>query len=272
MNEAPASARPLDGVGVAITRAEPTGGPLARRLARRGARVLRWQAIDIAPPRDSQPLVEAIENLSRFDWVVFGSAHAVSAFEKAHTRQKRTASSRLRIAAVGRSTAQALERAGFHVDLVPERSGALPLVEAFRASTPLAGQRVLLPSSSIARLELGDGLAALGAHVERVIAYETRTSPLDAGRCREEIAAGLVDVVVFTSPSAVAGLAAAFGANEVVADLAGCSLVSIGPTTSRALAEAGLDLAAEARPSTLDGVVAATIEVVSRRTAATRRT
>jgi uroporphyrinogen-III synthase len=263
MNETAASARPLDGRGVAITRAEPPDGPLARRLSRRGARVLHWQAIEIAPPRDPEPLHEAIEHLSRFDWVVFSSVHAVSAFEKAHTREESAASSRLRIGAVGRSTARALERAGLHVDLVPERSGALPLLEAFRESAPLAGQRVLLPSSSISRPELRDGLAALGAHVERVTAYETRTAALDIGRCREELAAGLVDAVVFTSPSAVASLVASFGAGDLAASLAGCRLVSIGPTTSGALAEAGLPLTAEARPSTLDGVVAATIEATS---------
>lgn len=253
---------PLAGLGVAVTRAEEPDGPLARRLERRGARVLRWQAIEIAPPHDPRPLADALDALARYDWLVFASAHAVAAVAAALGSRNAPAP---RVAAVGRATAAAAELAGFRVLHAPARAGAAALLAELGRAGGLAGARVLLPASAIGRPELAAGLAALGATVDRVEAYRTRPAPLDAARCRAQLAAGAVDAVLFTSPSAVASLADAFGPPGLAPALAGHLAVSIGPTTSRALRELAITPDAEARPSTLDGVVAATVRAVARR-------
>jgi uroporphyrinogen-III synthase len=56
-------------------------------------------------------------------------------------------------------------------------------------------------------------------------------------------------------------------AGEHAASLAGIPLISIGPQTSRTIREAGLDVAAEAEPSTLEGLVAAMVEYFSNQAA-----
>ncbi len=246
---------PLEGLGIAVTRAEAPDGPLSRRLAVLGARVLRWQALEIVPPADREPLAAAVAGLATYDWIVFTSANAITALTGVLAGRLAAPP----VLAVGAATAAAAERAGFRVQRVPETFGAAGLIASLRTSGEVAGARILLPASALAGPELAAELTALGATVDRIVAYRTRPAALDAARCRAQLAAGEVAAITFTSPSAVASLARAFGEENLAFALRGARVVSIGPTTSRAIGDHGLAPTAQAGSSTLDGVVAATI-------------
>lgn len=249
---------PLDGLGIAVTRAEALGGPLSRRLAVLGARVLRWQALEIVPPADPEPLAAAVASLATYDWIVFTSANAITALTAVLAGRLIATP----VLAVGPATAAVAERAGFRVHRVAETCGAAGLVASLRTSGEVAGARVLLPASALAGPELAAELTTLGAAVDRIVAYRARPTPLDAVRCRAQLAAGEVAAITFTSPSAVASLARTFGEENLAFALRGVRIVSIGPTTSRAIGDHGLEPTAQAAPSTLDGVAAATIAAV----------
>ncbi|HLF55589.1 MAG TPA: uroporphyrinogen-III synthase, partial [Thermoanaerobaculia bacterium] len=133
-----------------------------------------------------------------------------------------------------------------------------------------AGARILFPSSSLARETLGDGLAALGAVLERVEAYRTLPARLDVGACYAQLDAGAVDAVTFTSPSAIDGLERAFGREELRALLDRVVVATLGPTTSAALAALGRAPDAEAAPSTLDALVAAVERALAHRSRSPR--
>ena len=244
----------LTGRGVAVTRAEPEGGALGARLEARGARVVRWTTIALAPPADPAPFESALARLEEFDWLVVTSGHAVAALVERVVAPPAS----LALAAVGPATAAALEAAGWKVRRIGEGDGAEGLVAAFRAAGDAAGARILYPASARARETLEDGLAALGATVERVEAYRTLAVALDAATCRTEVESGAVEAVTFASPSALEGLAEALGRGELAQLLARVAVASIGPTTSAALAAFGRAPDAEAEPSTLDGLVEAT--------------
>lgn len=257
---------PLEGRGIAITRAEPPGGPLERRLADLGARVLRWCALEIAPPEDPRPLERAAGELERYDWIVFASAHGVVALEKAMGgRSPKDLGERCpRVAAVGPATAAAAVRAGWRVERMPTLwFGAAWLVEAFIEAGDPRGRRVLIPASASTSSELGQGLESLGMYVKVVEAYRPVPLALDAAACRAALEAGEVDAITFTSPSAINGLARALGSTDFTAALTGRIVVSIGPTTTRALTAHGRQPDTEARPSTLDGLVAAVVRALS---------
>jgi len=252
----------LTGRGVAVTRAEDTRGPLSRLLASRGARVVDWAAIRYAPPEDPRPLERAFARLDGYDWLVLTSGRAVAAL----TAMTVNASSRpatLRVAAVGTATAAELEARGWRVDRIGEGPGAAALVEAFAAAGDAAGARVLFPASSQARPVLAEGLAKLGAAVDRIEAYRTLPTALDAAACRRDVAAGHVDAALFASPSALAGLVGACGDAALAELLAAVAVVSIGPTTSAALAERGRTPDAEASPSTFEGLVDAVARLLA---------
>ena len=72
----------------------------------------------------------------------------------------------LRVAAVGRSTADALQAAGVRVDVVPERYVGESLAAALEGS--VRGSRVLLARASIARDIVPDALTRVGALVDTV--------------------------------------------------------------------------------------------------------
>ena len=254
----PAPDAPRAAPGIAVTRAEPAGGALATRLAARGARPVSWSALTFAPPADERPLAAALARLADFDWLVLSSAQAVAAVVA-----RAAAPDSLRVATVGPGTAAACAAAGWPVHRVGRGPGAEALVEAFRAAGDAAGARVLYPAGDLARAALADGLAALGARVERVEAYRTLPAPLDAAACLADVESGRVAAATFASPSALEGLVAALGARAAARLLERVAVVSIGPTTSAALVAFGRPPDREATPSTLDGLADAALAVLS---------
>jgi uroporphyrinogen-III synthase len=244
--------------GVAVTRAEPADGPLAARLAARGLAAVSWSALAIAPPADERALASALGRLSEFDWLVLTSAQAVAA-----VAARAAAPHATRVAAVGPGTAAALAAAGWPVHRTGTGAGAEGLVEAFRAAGDAAGARVLFAAGDLAGPALEQGLAGLGVRVTRVEAYRTVPVALDATACRADVESGRVAAVTFASPSALGGLLAALGAEAAAGLLARVAVVSIGPTTSAALAAFGRTPDREASPSTLDGLADAALAVLS---------
>ena len=151
------------------------------------------------------------------------------------------------VAAIGPGTARALAEHGIRADLVPERAVAEGLVEALAG---LDVRRALVVRAREGRDVLPDALRARGAEVDVVALYETVAEPLEQETAR---AAAGADYVTFTSASTVRFFLAAAG------PLAGPRIASIGPATSAALREAGLEPDVEADPHTPDGLVAALI-------------
>lgn len=158
----------------------------------------------------------------------------------------------VRVAAIGPGTARAAAEAGLRVDLVPERSVAEGLVEAFGAPSADGGSgRVVLARAEVARPALPDGLRAAGWEVDDVAAYRTVTQELTAEQRRQVAAA---DGVVFTSSSTVDRLVDAVGTDAVPP-----LVVSIGPATSATAASYDLAVTVEASDHTIEGAVEALI-------------
>lgn len=249
----------LAGRGVALLRPESGDDPLARALAARGARVVRWPALEIAPPADPAPLARALAALDRYDWLVATSAQGAAAAVRGGARP-----ATLRVAAVGPATAAAFAAAGWRVDLVGPGPGAEALVESFHARGDLTGARVLFVGGDRARALLERGLEALGARVERVEGYRTLVRPLGREALLADVAAGRVEALAVASPSSLEPLAAALSPAELAALLARLAVASIGPTTTAALAALGRPPDAEASPSTFDALATALEQALAR--------
>ena len=157
-----------------------------------------------------------------------------------------------RVAAVGEGTAEAVREFGVRPDLVPRSFTTASLARAF----PRGAGRVLLARADIAPDALDDAVAAKGWTPVRVDAYRTRPVRSLPSSVTRSLRAGSVDVVTFTSASTVDGFMSsvrrALGPRTALPPA-----VCIGPVTSRAAREAGLRVAAVARPHTIQGLVAA---------------
>jgi len=245
----------LAGTGIVVTRDEDDGGPLTKALTERGARVLHWGSIRVADPSDPAPLQGALMRLAEYDWICFSSPRAVQAVVS------RVAGgappSGPRTAVVGASTAAALRKAGWPVHRVAKEPSGRGMVETFGLAGDTSGTRILFPASAIAREEIPEGLARLGATVDRVTAYQMVVVPLDRSSCLASVDAGEVDVVTFASPSAMKGLREGLG-DELFRRLArGTPAAAMGPTTAAALEEAGWTHVVVAESPTMVGLAAA---------------
>jgi uroporphyrinogen III methyltransferase/synthase len=252
---------PLFGKRIVITRAAGQANTLSARLAELGAGVIELPTIAIHPAADPAPLERAIDELHLYDWLIFTSVNGVQYFTAALDRSRRDLRAlKARICAIGPATREAIEALHLKIDLMGKDYVAESLVEAFTGHA-LAGARVLLPRAAVARDLVPSELARLGARVDVVEAY--RTIPPDglAERIRE-VFVRPVDAITFTSSSTVKNFVEAAG----VELLRGVRAVSIGPITSATAWELGVEIAVEARPYTVDGLVEALVGLYTERT------
>ncbi len=247
--------RPLFGRSVAVTRARAQASKFAERLRELGAHVVQAPAISTRPRMD-QALAAAAAEVETFDLIAFTSAAGVDSFFAALEREGKDARALhgVEVAVVGGATRDAVAAYGISADHLPERQTAEGLLSALEG-VYLTGKRVLLPLASDPRPVLADGLRARDAEVHQVAAYDTVVEELsDAQRA----AVADSEFITFASGSAVHSLVQAIGGPE---PLAGCALVSIGPTTSEALREHGLEPTVEAEPHDLEGLLAALLSL-----------
>jgi uroporphyrinogen-III synthase len=129
--------------------------------------------------------------------------------------------------------------------------------EALAGAADLRDARVLLPRSDIAPPELADALTARGADVTAVVAYRTRVDSDGSEQLHRLLEEGQVDWITFTSPSTVDGLLSAV--DPAILRGRSVRLASIGPTTSAAMRQAGLEPTVEAARHTMEGLVEAIV-------------
>lgn len=256
---------PLAGQTVVVTRPREQAASLAEPLEALGAEVLVVPTIRIQPRPLGVEVAAVLRELGSYQLVVFTSANAVRVFAGYLVRGAEGGQMPAGpvVAAVGPATAAALRAHDLACHLVPDDYVAEGLLDAFEQQGALVtGARVLIPCASDARDVLPDALRARGATVDVLHIYDTVAADELAAPAAQIEAA---DYITFTSASTVrrlAGLlrsaARAEGVSlSLVERLAGAKLCSIGPITSQAIRELGLEVAVEAREYTAAGLAEA---------------
>jgi uroporphyrinogen III methyltransferase/synthase len=246
--------RPLFGKRIVVTRARSQAASLSERLTALGAHVVEMPAtrIELADP---EPLRAAIARLSEYGWAIFTSQNAVRIFWDALRADSLDARAfaGVKVAAIGPATASALLERGIAVDVAPDRFVAEALLDVLRDRRDVRGARVLYAAAAGARETLHDGLDELGALVDQVVLYQSVIDDSAAAELRQRVTDGAADLVTFTSASSVAGFVATVG-EDVARRL---PAASIGPITTAAARDRGIDVAIEATESTIAGLVTA---------------
>ena len=205
-----AASRSLEGLTVAVTRPAVQAGPLARALEARGARVIRFPLLEVAPPRDEAAAAALVDRLADYQLAVFISANAARLGVELVRRRGRSLEA-LEVAAVGKATARALAEVGVSPDVVPrERFNSEALLELLPAAR-VAGRRVLIFRGEGGRAALADALRARGATVDYAEVYRRVMPAAAPDELAAACAAGTVDVVLLTSREAMENLVALMG-------------------------------------------------------------
>ncbi len=257
--------RPLFGKRVLVTRPREQAVDLVDRLEAMGAEAIEAPMIRILPAEDYGPLDEACARAAEFDWIIFSSATAVDAFVARLLAgpQDLRALKGVKLCVVGPATAERLARHGLKVDLTPSEYRAEAVLRAIAEMTDVEGLTVLLPHADIGRELIADELRKQGAEVTEVVAYRTvavepeREGEPDIYRMLLE---RRIDVVTFTSPSAVRSVVRVLGA-EPAADLLRTTVVAcIGPVTAETAAQYNIESTVVPSTSTIPALVDAIVE------------
>jgi uroporphyrinogen-III synthase len=245
--------RALAGRRILVTRAPHQASELADRLRALDAEPILIPTIEIARPQSYASLDAALLQLASFDVVAFTSANAVSSFAE-RVRHLGIGPAPKRIAAVGPSTAKALETFSLRADIIPPVYTAESLGETLRPEA--SGRNVLLVLAEDAPHILHDSLSSAGARVTVVAAYSNRIPAASLGAIRELFGNELhwPEAITFTSASTARNLTALLESARMALPH---SIVraSIGPLTTRALAELDLPPQIEAREATIASLV-----------------
>ena len=201
------SAGALAGLGVLVTRPAHQAEGLSRLIEQHGGRALRFPVLEILPPSDPGPLQRVTTRLHEYDWAIFISANAVER-ALAPILSTRSWPSATRIAVIGRSSEQALQRHRLHADLCPTGrfdSEALLALPAMQKEN-VDGARVVIFRGEGGREHLADSLRERGAQVDYVAAYRRARPEVDVAPLLAQWRAGAIDIVLVTSAESLHNL------------------------------------------------------------------
>jgi uroporphyrinogen III methyltransferase/synthase len=249
--------RPLFGQRVVVTRTREQAGALTGKLHDLGAEVLEVPTIKLDAPTRRQDLVDALLELNSYDWLVFTSPNGVTTFFEYFFRQFHDMRDigGARIAAVGPVTANKLKELHLQVDLMPDEALAANIAEAFSEFESIENLKICLLRAEVANSELPKALEAMGAIVDDIACYKTVPETEDVTGAGARLQESGADWITFTSGSTVEQFHARFDLPALVKKFPNMNLASIGPETSKALAELKLKPAIEAKDHTIDGLV-----------------
>lgn len=233
---------PLFGKRVVVTRTREQAGELSAALSALGADAMELPTIRIVPPTDRKDFAAAVVDCPRYDWLVFSSPNGVRKFFEAFyaVYEDIREIGGARIAAVGPGTAAELKKHGLMVDIMPQKAVAEELVAEFDRKGDefggVANVTMLWVHSEKGRDVVYKELMKRQAIVDECIAYNTVPETEDPTGACARLADEGADVITFTSSSTVKN----FMALQIPIPQ-NCKIASIGPVTTAALREFGLE-------------------------------
>ncbi len=253
---------PLFGKRVLVTRTRDQASSLSVALTESGAFPIEVPTIEVQRLADYAELDAELGRLEEYDWVMFSSTNSVDVvFDRlAEDGRDARAFAGARVACIGDATARRLRARGIVPDLIPATYVSESVLEAF-SGVDMDGRRVLLPGAEEGRDVLAKGLAERGAQVRRVAAYRTATPEASRLLAESAIADG-IDIATFTSSSTVLNLSRLLDGD--LSGLSRATVACIGPVTADTAGDLGLHVDIVASEHTIDGLVTALEERLSR--------
>lgn len=192
--------RPLQDVKVLVTRPQQRAAGLCRMIEQAGGSALKFAAIEIAGPADSESRVYARDHISEFALAIFISPTAV---EKTFEFLSALPDG-IRISAIGSRTTRALETIGLNVDIIPDGHDSESLLQHPQLQAEqVAGKKIVIFRGEGGRELLGDTLRSRGAEVFYADMYR-RLSPTSASLLNQYLAEA--DIIAISSSQGLKNL------------------------------------------------------------------
>ncbi|MBQ8692745.1 MAG: uroporphyrinogen-III C-methyltransferase [Synergistaceae bacterium] len=181
----------LSGVKIAVTRPKKRAGKLSRMLRDLGAEVLELPCIETEILHDAK-----LPDFNNYNWLAFTSVTGVEALFALLAESSRDIRElgNIKIAAIGKATADALRERGLRVDYMPEVYDGVNLAQGL-ANIMTQDEKLLMLRAKSGSRELNEILELNNINYEELAVYETKylkcSVPDD------------LDMAVFTSASTV---------------------------------------------------------------------
>lgn len=264
------STQPLLGKRVLVTRSADQASSLIELLNRAGAEVIHIPLISIVAPTDPvsiRKIEEALHNFHTYNWLIFTSTNGVDFFMHfVKYFQVDLSQLHAKVVTVGPKTAERLQQYGLHSNY-PSVYEAEGIYEHLRSEIQ-KGDRVLIPTSNLARDFLQVELEKLGAHVHRIHVYENQ---LDVSRKKELLVLlqkRQVDYITVTSSSTVQNLIKVVieaGALDPIQLLQDVPLFCIGQKTADTAIKLGISNLFIAQEATIESLVNRIIQFIQQK-------
>jgi uroporphyrinogen-III synthase len=196
----------LNGAHVLVTRPAHQAENLSRLIDERDGVAVRFPTLAIAALDDACLIQSTLAHLDRFQWLVFISANAVTMHSYYSVDVKIKQFESVRIAAIGKATAQALALAGLPVDLVPENGYSSEALLAMPQMQQINGLRYLIVRGKGGREDLATTLRSRGAFVEYLDVYKRIIPGIDSSQVSLLLAQDKLNVITITSGEALQNL------------------------------------------------------------------
>jgi uroporphyrinogen-III synthase len=230
---------------LAITRSEHDAKEFLQLVLEQGGRAIALPTIEIVPqsPEVAEEFLDKLRKKKHY-YCAFMSQQAVNVLFDLAGDKIAPVLKYTNVIAVGPKTKQSLEEHGIDVRLVLEKFSSFGLVDLLSGRKP-AGKKIIIPRSGAAKDFATKVLTRLGMEVDEIFLYTVRTKAV--GPIWKEFYDLLlqerVDAIIFTSASNVNSFFEIM--DKVSKD--GLQLdsmtkvISIGPFTSKALKERGIE-------------------------------
>jgi len=233
--------KPLFSRRILVTGSKEQAFQIARNLEELGALALMLPTIRVSKPRSWKELDNALDQLDRFEYIIFPSINSVKFFFRRFDERNHDIRDLRGIAlgAIGENTVNDLRRRMLKVTLPSPQAGLDDLFAAIE-NQGIRGKTILVPGSKESKGRIAGFLKKTGNHVVTANTYRLIDEAINSQNLRKALASPGVDLVIFTCPTSVRNFCSATRGEpweKVVKEL---TVAAVGPLTAQAAAVAGL--------------------------------
>jgi uroporphyrinogen-III synthase len=202
--------RPLQGLGVLITRPEQQSKGLAKLVEAAGGRAIIFPAIEIKATSNQHKALTALKQASSCDWLFFVSANAVHYTAKLLNGDLHRLS-QTKIATIGEATRKALLKYNLKVNITPAHSSNSEALLSHPELQNMANKKCMIVRGEGGREKLKQSLEGRGAKIIYAEVYRRDCPTNDTNHLISSWKNGEIDYVTATSGETLKNLVALLG-------------------------------------------------------------
>ena len=259
---------------VAITRGEKNNTEFIRKVKQEGGIPISLPTMKLIPI-DSHNFCQKFSNISskKYEYYMFMSPNSVEVFLKmvkennlSHILEEQIMKSK--VIAIGPSTKQKLESNNIPVACMPDNYSSSGLFELMRKLSPKPGTRIMSPRSGASNSFMKEKLNSIGIILDEFHIYYPQIETINKIWIdfSKKISNKRVDVLIFTSPSAVQYFFSIM--HQVLSNFREYfqsidAIISIGPNTTKELISRNVS-SIESKEHTINGTLLLAKRILSK--------